>query len=99
MEHGKVAGPLTISDDYQMHGIVEGNATVARDGFLHLFGMVTGDLVVEEGASAEVRGTVSKSVFNAGNLEVFGVVSGRLTSTPDASTTIAPGAVINGTTH
>ncbi len=99
MEHGKVAGPLTITYDYEMHGIVEGNAIVARGGFLHLFGIVTGDLVVQKGASADVRGTVSQNLFNAGNLEVHGIVVGRLTSTPKASTTIAPGAVITGRTH
>jgi len=99
VERGKVAGPLTITDDYVMHGMVEGNAIVARGGFLHLFGTVTGDLVVQEGASAEVRGTVSQNLFNAGTLEVHGIVVGRLTSTPEASTTIAPGAVITARTH
>jgi cytoskeletal protein CcmA (bactofilin family) len=99
VEHGQVPGPLVVTDDYVLHGMVSGDAVVARGGYLELLGMVTGDLRVEDGGSAKVRGIVSKNVLNAGTLEVYGIIVGRLSSTPEASSTIVPGSQINGVTQ
>lgn len=79
--------------------MVEGDATVATGGHLLLRGMVTGNLVVNNGARADVYGTVSGNVFNAGVIDVRGVVIGVLTSTDDATTSIAQGATVSGITH
>lgn len=98
-EQGAVAGPLTISDDYALRGMVSGDLVVERGGHLRLFGMVTGTLRIADGGSAVIRGMVSKDVLNAGQLEVYGMVIGRLDSTPEATTVIVPGAQINGVTH
>ena len=98
-EHGEVAGPLTISDDYALHGMVSGDLVVESGGHLQLFGMVTGTLRITDGGSAIIRGMVSKDVLNAGQLEVYGMVIGRLDSTSEATTVIVPGAQINGVTH
>lgn len=75
-EHGEVAGPLTISDDYALHGMVSGDLVVESGGHLQLFGMVTGTLRITDGGSAIIRGMVSKDVLNAGQLEVHGMVIG-----------------------
>lgn len=99
VEHGQVQGPLVVSDEYVLHGMVTGDATVTRGGHLQLFGMVTGDLRIEDGGSAEVRGIVSKNVLNAGSLDVFGIIVGFLSTTSEASTTIAPGSQVNGATQ
>jgi hypothetical protein len=98
-EHGSVVGPLTINDDFVLHGMVTGDAIVERGGFLQLHGMVTGSLRVADGGSAVVRGIVSQNILNAGSLEVYGIVMGHLDSTPDATTLIVPGSQINGVTQ
>jgi len=98
-EYGSTAGPRTIADHLVVRGMITGDVVVERDGFLHLYGMVDGKLRVDEGGSAVVRGTVSKDVLNAGHLEVFGMIIGRLASTPTAETVIVPGAQINGVTR
>lgn len=99
VEHGQVPGPVVINDDYVLHGMVTGDAMVSRGGHLQLFGIVTGDLRIEDGGSAEVRGIVSKDVLNAGSLEVYGIIVGRLSSTSEASTTLVPGSQVNGITQ
>ena len=99
VEFGQVSGPLAIRVDYVLHGMVTGDVVVEPGGRFHLFGMVNGDLRVQEGGSAEVRGMVSKNVLNAGSLEVYGMIIGSLSSTPESSTVIAPRSQINGVTQ
>ena len=99
VEFGQVSGPLVIRADYVLHGMVTGDVVVERAGRLHLFGIVTGDLRVQEGGSAEVHGIVSKNVLNAGSLEVYGMIIGSLSSTPESSTAIAPRSQIGGVTQ
>lgn len=98
-EQGFVAGPVTISEDYVLRGMVSGELVVERGGYLQLFGMVTGTLRIADGGSAVIRGMVSQDVLNAGRLEVYGIVIGRLDSTSEATTVIVQGAQINGVTH
>jgi len=92
-------GPVVIEDDFRLHGMVAGDLTVAREGHLELHGMVTGSLKVEDGGIAVVRGMVCSDALNAGDLTVYGMITGHLSSTEEATTTIVPGAHINGEVH
>jgi cytoskeletal protein CcmA (bactofilin family) len=96
---GEVAGPLSVVDDVRITGMVAGNVTVNKGGHLELLGMVTGDIKIEDGGTAVVRSMVCGDALNAGNLTVYGMISGRMNSTSGATTTITPGSQIHGVVH
>ena len=90
---------MDVDDDFQLNGMVAGDATVRPSGHFELLGMVTGDLQIEEGGSAVIRGMVAGDVLNAGTLIVYGMIVGRLTATSQASTEVVRGAQIHGVVH
>jgi hypothetical protein len=79
VEHGKIEGNLEVGDGFILHGMVTGTITVLDGGVLELHGTCGRDLILEEGATAFLRGTVSGDVRNrGGRLEVYGAIYGRL---------------------
>lgn len=95
-ESGRIRGPYTVARDLSLTGMITGDATVAAGATFELRGMVTGNLTISEGASATIRGTVSGNLHNDGQMLLKGVVGGRISSGDHATTSIAPGASING---
>lgn len=96
-EHGKLRGPVTVSDHLVLHGVVDGDVTV-DGGHLEVYGAVLGDVTVLSGDAA-LRGTVTGHVRNrAGRLLIAGVVHGGLSVTAGAEswTTVAPNALVAG---
>jgi hypothetical protein len=72
---GRIAGQLTITHDVILRGTVQGDDWVTGGAALTLYGLVAGDLHVDEGGCAIVRGTVSGAVINkGGRVQVFGTV-------------------------
>jgi hypothetical protein len=58
-------------------------------------GQITGDLVIDDGGTAEVRGQVCGDVINRGHVEISGMVIGALKD--EAGTArVAAGADIGG---
>ena len=94
--HDQIPGPLTISDEVELHGTVTNEVTVVRGGRLVVYGMIAGDLVIEEGGVAEVRGMVTGSVRNRGAFRLAGLVSGLLRDEAGGRSAIAPEAIIAG---
>ncbi|HXQ25600.1 MAG TPA: hypothetical protein VN822_04255 [Candidatus Acidoferrales bacterium] len=77
--------------------MITGSATVVKGAAFELGGMICRDLVVEEGAVVHLHGMVLGNVTNnGGQLEIFGMIRGRLlkrsgTTHVDAKAVIAGG--------
>jgi hypothetical protein len=87
---------LEIDDDFTLLGMVTGDIIVVANGNLQLDGTCGRNLILEEGSTVFLNGTVSGNVYNrGGELEVYGVIYGRLHK--DAGQTIVDSdAVIRG---
>ncbi len=73
---GHHEGPLTLDCDLVMRGRVKGNVTVPAGSRLDLEGTIMGDLIIEDGGAAIIRGAVAGVVINhGGDVEVLGVVN------------------------
>lgn len=81
--HGDCAGvvvntsprpALEVSGFWAEGGMVEG-ATVLAGGYLILSGISTGDIHVHPGGRLRVSGTVSGTVFSAGDVQIDGMAS------------------------
>jgi hypothetical protein len=68
---GKIAGPLIVTRDIDVHGTIVGNAIVRPNNTLHLRGVITGNLTIEKGASAIIFGTVEGSIRKTGGTVVI----------------------------
>ncbi len=55
VEYGKLEGDVYIADEFTLHGMITGSATVATGGRLVLHGMVCQDLILEREASTLSR--------------------------------------------
>ena len=93
--HNQVSGPITISDDVELHGTITTEATVARGGRLIVYGMIAGDLIIKEGGAAEVRGMVTGSVLNRGVFRLGGFVSGSIRDEANGRSEIAAEAKVD----
>ncbi len=95
-EHGKIEGTLRVTDGLDLHGMVTGTVSVAPGGRLALRGTVCRDLVLEEGSSVHLYGTVSGDVYNRGSeLLVYGSIGGTL-HREGGTTVIDPDAAVAG---
>jgi cytoskeletal protein CcmA (bactofilin family) len=94
-ERATVYGDLTLQEDLLLYAMVTGNAVVPRGLHLDLHGMIGGDLRVDAGGTAAISGTVSGSVVNSGEIEVWGVVHGKITDAGGTSVVHA-GSVVRG---
>jgi hypothetical protein len=93
---GKHEGPLTVSDQLRISGMVTGLLTVADGGVLYLSGMATDDVVVEPGGTLYLDGMATENVTNrGGTLVVSGMIVAALHEV-DGKTEVEPGAHISG---
>ncbi len=93
---GKVEGPITLTEDLLLQGMIAGDATVSAGISFVLHGMVAGDLVIEPGGSAVVNGTVGGSVRNHGHVEVAGRIVGSLRNVDGGTSTVHPHSDVRG---
>jgi hypothetical protein len=77
-EDGVLPSGYRVEQDLHLNGVIQGPATVVRGAFLQLDGTVAGDLTVEADALARINGVVGGDVLNRGDVEIYGVVSGRV---------------------
>lgn len=89
---GQMAAGL-ISEDLTFHGQITGDARVAAGARLVLHGQVAGTLTIEEGGSAVIHGMVGRDVVNRGDVDVRGMVIGRLID-ESGRAVVAPRAVV-----
>lgn len=95
VENGKIEGDFLVQDDFTLNGMVTGTMTVAPGASLYLHGMCCRDLVISEGATAVVMGTVAGDLKNEGVVELRGVVQGSVFSR-GAHFQSSPSAVVRG---
>ncbi len=99
IEAGTWAGDKVISAPFILLGTVTGTMLVVAGGQLDLRGTCGGPLILLAGAQATVQGTVEGVVVNyRGTLEVFGTVQGTIHRLA-GSTTLHPGAIVQGSTY
>lgn len=85
MLNGVVLGPRPIETDSDLKGMIIGVATVKPGIQLFVHGVVTGDLILERGAHAEIDGIVMGTVFNrGGTVDIRGAVGGLEEDGPEA---------------
>ena len=93
----KIEGPFLIDEDLAFQGMITGAATVRRGVMLELSGMIVGDLDIEAGARAIVRGSVQGTVRNhGGHVEIFGSVGAVVDLSSEAQTVVDAQALIGG---
>jgi hypothetical protein len=96
----KIEGPFLIDENLIFRGIISGEGTVRRAVMLELTGMkltgmITGDLDIEVGARAIIRGTVNGTIRNHGGyVEIFGSVGAVVDYSPEAQTIVDAQALI-----
>lgn len=93
----KIEGPFSVEEDLLFGGMITVGATVRAGKLLDLVGMITGDLDVERGARAIIRGMVNGTVRNHGGyVEISGAVDEVVDLSPEAETIVKHGAQIKG---
>lgn len=85
---GKFLGPVSIGEDTSLHGMVDGDVSVAPGVTLLMHGKVAGNLDIGSGATVELRGFVAGSAVNRGSLKVYGVVRGHMRDEEGGQTTL-----------
>jgi len=95
-ETGTLSGPISITEDLDLKGMITGGASVSAGARLELHGMVAGDLLVEAGSHCELRGTVTGSLMSQGSTNVYGTVVGRVAG---SGLVVHPGSMVAGTVH
>ena len=68
---GRIAGPLAVDRDLDIHGTIVGDATVRAGHTLHLRGAITGNLTIQKGATAIIYGTVEGHIRKIGGTVVI----------------------------
>jgi cytoskeletal protein CcmA (bactofilin family) len=91
IETGKIEGDLSVSQNFQLDGVITGSVTVKAGVHFQLHGVVNKNVIVSNGASAQINGVVNGDIINLGGVvRVQGVVRGTIQG--DAE--ISPSAVI-----
>lgn len=96
IEYGTIAGDQQLAEDLALYGVANGSLTVGAGRLLYLYGLCCADLIVEEGATATVLGTVAGNVINRGTVALHGLVQGNV-QTKGAKFEKSPASVISGT--
>jgi hypothetical protein len=68
---GRIAGPLVVDRDLDIHGTIVGDATVRPGHTPHLRGAITGNLTIQKGATAIIYGTVEGHIRKIGGTVVI----------------------------
>jgi len=92
-ELGIIEGDVEIKEEFRLRGIISGSTQVLRGGILHLHGICTGEVRVDPGGIIYLHGITKNVLNNGGRVEVFGMITGTLT-TLSGNTLIDPDAVI-----
>jgi|SRR5215204_5243172 len=91
---GHIEGPITVTRDTALWGIVTGDVTVKADVRVQLYGKVRGNLIVERGGVAVLHGAVSGAVINHGAHVVISGKAGSVQDLGDPPTQITRDAIV-----
>lgn len=94
-EQGMIKGPLVVTEDLLLQGMITDGATVKTGANLVVRGMITERLVVEQGATATIYGMITGPIHNhGGTVELHGVADEIVDHSEESVTTIFPSAVV-----
>jgi cytoskeletal protein CcmA (bactofilin family) len=91
---GHIEGPVTVTRDTALWGVVTGDVTVKADVRLQLYGKVRGNLIVERRGVALVHGSVGGALINHGAHVVVSGKAGTVQDLGDLPTQIGRDAVV-----
>lgn len=91
---GKIEGPFSVEEDAALHGMITTGAIVRKGVVFHIHGMITGDLTVESGAEAIVHGMVNSTIWNHGQVVIYGAIDALVNSGPESFSVVERGALI-----
>lgn len=75
----KIMGDVTLNQDTELHGMIDGSTIVEENISLKLHGTITGNLILHKNSTVLLHGTVNGDVINKGGLlNIFGVINGQL---------------------
>ena len=98
---GAQTDDLVVSGQYgnaDVQGILTGSVIVRKPAKFAVNGIMHGDLLIEEGAVVEIRGTLDAPVVqSSGQLDIYGTVVCPL-GVPDTAV-LHPGCIVNGVKH
>ena len=94
-EGGVLTGPLIVSEELEFSGVSPYAINVKQGGLLHLFGICSGNLVIEVGGRALIFGMVTGVVVNRGHIEIHGTLEHEVLNEGGA-VKVLPGSVIAG---
>lgn len=69
---------ITLHDDLELWGTVMGDVVVPSPYKMEVKGNIQGSMTIEKGATVYVDGSVLGDVRNAGRIEVYGILKGRI---------------------
>lgn len=91
-ETGRVDVPVTVSDELSLSGMATQSITVLDGGTLELGGMAQKGLNVRPGGYAKVGGLLHGMLTCGGDVELTGMLDGRVVVEPGGRLLIAEGA-------
>lgn len=95
--HDKVTGPITIREDTELFGQINGDVTLESGIDLLVRGQLNGHLTVRPKAIASIFGQLNGDAWVEGRLTVWGMVSGSVRRVADAEVQVfADGAIAGG---
>ena len=91
---GKLIGDVSITNETTLLGMITGTTTVLENINFKNFGIINGDLILENGSVVSLNGIVNGDVINnGGHLEVFGIINGKIVRN-GGETVVDPAAVV-----
>lgn len=95
IEHGKIEKDVYLDYDLRLHGMITGDVIIGKKSTFILHGTCCKNLVIEQGSSVYLFGTVSGNVTNkGGTLELYGIVNGWVHTIEDGNTYIDSKAIV-----
>jgi cytoskeletal protein CcmA (bactofilin family) len=95
--HDKVTGPITITEDTELSGQINGDVTLESGIDLRVRGQLNGHLTVRPKAIASIFGQLNGDAWVEGRLTVSGMVSGSVRRVADAEVQVfAHGTIAGG---
>ena len=84
-----VAGPVILREDAVVDGLIDGDVMVLGGATLELGGAIVGDLMVEVGGRAVVRGSVGGAIRNrGGHVQLYGTAGSVVEAAPGSVTIV-----------
>jgi cytoskeletal protein CcmA (bactofilin family) len=95
MMNEMINGNLSITENLEFHGTVNGNAEVMPTIFFKHYGVITGNLAIGSGSKVEVHGVVNGDLVNKGKVFIAGTIKGKVVEL-SGDVIMAKNAIVGG---